>query len=163
MRKLRFRKAIGCMAMAAVFVATGAVGNGRSLEAAGDVAINATNFPDEIFGRYVKEKFDTNKDGKLNSKEIAAATYINLECDNNIDNDNAKSIKGIEYLTELNTFYYYGDELTSADFTKNKKIEIIGIDRPTNMTSINVKGCTKLWELKLLMTGISNIDVSTNT
>ena len=81
MRKLGFRKAIGCMALAAVFVATGAVGNGRSLEAAGDVAINATNFPDEIFRQYVKDNFDTNKDGKLDSKEIANAKYINLEGD----------------------------------------------------------------------------------
>ena len=163
MRKLGFRKTIGCMAIAAVFAATGAAGNGRSLEAAGDVAINATNFPDVIFRQYIKDNFDTNKDGKLNSKEIANATSMNLDGDYNKDNDNAKSIKGIEYLTELETFYYYGDELTAADFTKNKNIRIIGIDGPTGMTAVNVKGCTKLSELTLIMTAISSVDVSTNT
>ena len=151
------------MAIAAVFAATGAAGNGRSLEAAGDVAINATNFPDAIFRQYIKDNFDTNKDGKLNSKEIANATSMNLDGDYNKDNDNAKSIKGIEYLTELETFYYYGDELTAADFTKNKNIRIIGIDGPTGMTAVNVKGCTKLSELTLIMTAISSVDVSTNT
>ena len=46
--------------------------------AAEDVAIDDTNFPDEIFRNYVSEKFDKNADGVLQRSELDKATSINV-------------------------------------------------------------------------------------
>ena len=46
--------------------------------AAGDVAIDETNFPDKNFRKYVEDNFDTSKDGPLSADEIAAAKDITL-------------------------------------------------------------------------------------
>ena len=46
--------------------------------AAGDVAIDETNFPDKNFWKYVEDNFDTSKDGPLSADEIAAAKDITL-------------------------------------------------------------------------------------
>lgn len=59
------------------------------------VAINAANFPDEVFREYVRSEFDEDNDGYLSQKEIASAERI-FVYDSNIS-----SIKGIEYLTAL--------------------------------------------------------------
>ena len=41
------------------------------------VAINDKNFPDFCFRFYVKEHFDTNKDGKLSDRERSDVISIN--------------------------------------------------------------------------------------
>ena len=46
--------------------------------AAGDVAIDETNFPDKNFRKYVEDNFDTSKDDPLSADEIAAAKDITL-------------------------------------------------------------------------------------
>ncbi|MBR0256326.1 MAG: hypothetical protein IJQ58_01195 [Synergistaceae bacterium] len=46
----------------------------------GDVAINATNFPDETF-RNVASDFDTDKNGTLSAAEIANIKVVDIPCD----------------------------------------------------------------------------------
>ena len=42
------------------------------------IDIDEESFPDEILREYVKEKFDTDNDGKLSSSEISNATKIQI-------------------------------------------------------------------------------------
>ena len=161
MKKHGIRKIIGCAAMTAAFAFASVLGGGSSSEAAGGVKINSTNFPDKVFRTYVKANFDMDGNGTLSSKEIADAKCIDL-CIYDETFDNAKSIKGIEYLTNLEQFYYFGDELTTADFSKNKNIYVIGFDRAPNLKSINVKGCTRLDALTIYGSKLTSIDLSTN-
>ena len=48
----------------------------ETTENAGDVAINRANFPDKVFRAYVKERFDTDGNGKLSQAEINAVEVI---------------------------------------------------------------------------------------
>lgn len=41
-----------------------------------DIVIDESSFPDEFFRNYVKEEIDTDKDGKLNQKEIMNVEWI---------------------------------------------------------------------------------------
>ena len=62
-----------------------------SAHAAGDVAINATNFPDANFRAYVSEDCDLNGDGKLSASELANIRTIGC------NSKNISSLQGIDY------------------------------------------------------------------
>ena len=94
MKKIKILSAILTSALALSFIPVFA-GN---VSAASDVAINEKNFPDKVFRKYVKEKFDSNKDNKLSSKEIAKAEEVVIWYD--VDGM-VKSLQGVEYLTAL--------------------------------------------------------------
>ena len=66
------------------------------------VEINSTNFPDQVFRKYVEDnidKADTTglKDGKLSQAERDAVTKIN------IDKKNCTDLTGIAYFANLTT------------------------------------------------------------
>ena len=52
-------------------------GGKQNIEAK-SVAINDDNFPDFCFQLYVKERFDTNEDGKLSDSERAKCKQYNF-------------------------------------------------------------------------------------
>ena len=57
-----------------------------------DIEINDTNFPNENFRTHVKQ-YDTDSDGSLSDKEIAAVTSIDVSTQTITD------LKGIEHFT----------------------------------------------------------------
>ena len=79
-----------------------------------DVAIDATNFPDDIFRKYVSDNFDKNADGILQSNEADNVTEIK------VSNKEIYSIKGVEYFVNLTTLYCYKNKLSSLDVRKRK-------------------------------------------
>ena len=62
----------------------------------GDVAIDQTNFPDDVFSAYVAKQFDTNKDNVLSATEIARITSVSISSDPDL-----KSLTGIELFPNL--------------------------------------------------------------
>ena len=90
--------------------------------AAGDVAINETNFPDDIFRSYVSEIFDQNGDGILSPDEIENA--ISIDC----SWKGISSLKGIEYFTAINTLYCGHNQLTALDVSRNTALKTLGCD-----------------------------------
>ncbi|MBR1658252.1 MAG: hypothetical protein IJ697_07280, partial [Synergistaceae bacterium] len=79
-----------------------------------DVAINATNFPDEVFRAYVRTYFDKDYNMVLSDEEIAGATRINVYNVSDIS-----SLKGIEYFTALTVLDCSHTQLTRLDVSKN--------------------------------------------
>ena len=81
------------------------------------ISIDERNFPDENFRAYVSDFFDRDDDGMLDRSEIRAAqicTPKGLEiC----------SLKGIEWLTDLEYLDCSNNELESLDLGKNTKTE----------------------------------------
>ncbi len=83
------------------------------------IAVNETNFPDEIFRNYVKTELTNSNgnkvggDGILTADEIAAVTEIN------VGYKNISSLKGIEYFTALTLLDCRWNQLTSLDLSKN--------------------------------------------
>ena len=73
----------------------------------GDVAIDATNFPDATFRSYVSTNFDANSDGTLSDAEIAKVTQID------VSNTGVANLMGIENFTELEKLNCSGNNLKS--------------------------------------------------
>ena len=141
------------------------------------IAIDATNFPDENFRAIVAgTDIDTNSDGKLSEKEIAAVTGLD------VSEKNIASLKGIEFFTELIELYCDGNQLTSLDVSKNTALKYLYCEN-NQLTSLDVSknsALTKLYcwnnQLKSLDTNnpalqylycyenqLTSLDVSKNT
>ena len=84
-----------------------------SAQAAGEVAINATNFPDANFRAYVSANCDSNGDGTLSESEIAVVTEINCY------DMGIASLQGVEYFTALTYLNCGWNQLTELDMCAN--------------------------------------------
>ena len=113
----------------------------------GGVVISKDTFPDEYFRKKMK-KCDKNKDGYLSDSEIKKITELELEWA-------VTSMSGIEYLTNLESFYAYGNGSTNSDeylkerldLTNNKKIKKVLISRYQPYEYIDVSNCRELVDL----------------
>ncbi|WP_300902372.1 leucine-rich repeat domain-containing protein [uncultured Clostridium sp.] len=126
-------------------------------ERAGEVAINATNFPDEVFRQYVSDNFDTNNDGVLSEDEINAVTRIDVWNKYKISD-----LKGIGYFENLEYLNCSGTGITSLDISKNIALAYLDC-RNTKITSLDLSNNTALEYLDCIGTGITSLDVSNNT
>lgn len=84
-----------------------------------DVKIDGTSFPDANFRAVVQNKLDTNGDGMLSSKEIAAA--VKLDC----SKCGIASLKGVEYLQALQVLNCSGNSITALSLSHNKRLKYI--------------------------------------
>ena len=151
--------------------------------AADDVEINEANFPDANFRRYVQTEFDTDKNDRLSSAEIAAVKQIIAST------KGIKNLKGIEFFTALETLNCVQCELTALDVSKNTKLEMLDCESDSllgsmrlteldvsqnkalkelncwgiKMQKLNVSGCTALEKLDCGGNQLTALDVSENT
>ncbi len=121
----------------------------------GSIAIDATNFPDDIFRKYLLEQ-DYGKDGVLTEEEIEKIKYIACY------KKEISNLKGIEYFTSLEKLYCYSNKLTSLDISKNTALLLLycGINQ---LTSLDVSKNTELKELSCGFNQLTSLDVSKNT
>ena len=128
--------------------------------AAGDVVINAKNFPDENFLNYLLKQ-DYGKDGKLTEEEIKNITELN------VSDKGIRSLQGIEHFTALTKLDCHNNQLTSLNVLgcsalteldcANNQLAALDVSgytaltklncRYNQLTSLNVSGCTALAEL----------------
>jgi hypothetical protein len=146
--------------------------------ASAEVAIDATNFPDATFRKYVTYWYDKDKSGGLSADEITnGKTNVVLVAKYNIS-----SVKGIEYLTSVNYLQCTGCPLTTADLSSNtnlayinfgdSKLETINLGKlavldtllcPSNqLTSIDVSQCPALKSLDVSSNKLNSLDLSKN-
>ena len=123
----------------------------------------ADSFPDEGFRTYISAKFDTNKDGNLSEKEIAAATSIGGLSDKD-EQKNIKSLEGIGHFTALTTLDASRMALEPAplDLSGNKALASVLLNTQ-KLESLNVSGLTNLQSLALANCGLTELDLSSNT
>ena len=123
----------------------------------------ADSFPDEGFRTYISAKFDTNKDGNLSEKEIAAATSIGGLSDKD-EQKNIKSLEGIGHFIALTTLDASGMalELAPLDLSGNKALASVLLNTQ-KLESLNVSGLTNLQSLALANCGLTELDLSSNT
>ena len=127
--------------------------------AAGDVAINETNFPDETVRGRVKGYFDTDKNGKLSAAEIKTAVELSF----GPEGSEVTSLKGIEFLTELKHLYLSESQITEIDVSKNTKLENLNLWLNKSLTKLDVSKNTNLVNLTFNGSQLTEIDVSKNT
>ena len=146
---------------------------GSEPELAKGIEINETTFPDESFRNWLLSQ-SYGADGMITDEEIAAVTYIS------VPEMNIKSLKGIEYFTELADLSCSGNQLTELDLTKNIALvslscannQLTSLDVSKNkalkdlncngnqMTSLDVSECTALTELSCKSNKLNSLKVS---
>ncbi len=139
-------------------------GGKQNIEAK-SVAINDDNFPDFYFQVFIKNSFDTNKDGKLSDKERAAVTEINVgrpsEYRSDLEYPAPDTLEGIEFFPNLKTLDCTECGLYNLDISRNKKLEYLNCNY-NNLERLYVKKNTKLKTLSCTDNKLKKIDVSKN-
>lgn len=125
----------------------------------GYIAINEKNFPDENFRDYVAREWDKNQDKYFSPREIAAAKWIT--CDNLWDGQPIKSLKGIEYFTEIWELTCVYNDLTEIDLSHNKKLEYLNCHH-NKLEKLDVSGLPLLETFYCGQNKLQSIDVSKN-
>ena len=120
-----------------------------------DIEINDTNFPNENFRTHVKQ-YDTDSDGFLSDKEIAAVTSIDVSTQTITD------LKGIEHFTALTELSCYNNQLTELDVSKNTALTDLNCAY-NQLTTLDVSNNTALTLLYCGNNQLTTLDVSANT
>jgi len=139
-------------------------GNGVSAQADAAVpeeyiAINEKNFPDENFRDYVAGEWDKDHDKYFSPSEITAAKWIT--CDNLWEGQPIKSLKGIEYFTEIWELSCVYNDLTEIDLSHNKKLEYLNCHH-NQLKELDVSGLPLLKTFYCGHNELPSIDVSKN-
>ncbi len=151
-----------------------------SADTSNSVAIDATNFPDAKFRKYVADNCDTDGDRLLSAEEIASVTEIILFT---FMDSGVSDLSGIEYFTSLTNLYCEANSLTSLDLSKNTALtklycgcnELTSLDLSNNtalenlwcyenqLTSLDLSNNTALTELDCSDNNLTSLDVSNNS
>jgi len=136
--------------------------------AEGDVEINDTNFEDDIFRSFVSNRYDKDGDGVLSSSEIKAVTsmtYAHYEDDEDESGDpinaNTKSLKGIEFFTELIYLDCSNCDLQALDVSSNTKLDYLVCDN-NPIKSLNIDSCGKLVRLSCSNCALQTLNLDDN-
>ena len=133
----------------------------KSASAPTRIAINETNFPDDVFRAWVAENCDKaddngDKDGYLDDAEIAAQNAWII-----LSNKNIEDLKGIEYFTAVKSLMCDNNKLTSLDVSKNTALGLLHCT-DNQLTSLNVSKNTELTMLLCQNNQLTSLDVSNN-
>ena len=118
------------------------------------VAINATNFPDENFRNWLLDANNINgygADGQLTATEIADIKELNIK------NQDIANLKGLEYFTSMTDLYLDSNPLTSVDVSMFPQLEILAIGF-LNLTSIDLSNNTKLKQMRFTGNQLTSLD-----
>ena len=122
---------------------------------AGDVAINAANFPDANFRAFVKQ-YDTDNNNSLSTAELAAVKT--MDC-------SAKSITtlwGIEYFTALTYLDCSSNRLAGLALSKNTALTWLSCNS-NRLAGLDLSKNTALTHLECADNQLTSLDVSKNT
>lgn len=121
-----------------------------------NTAFDDINFYKCVVDRYnTEEKASKNyKEDSLNDSELSRIS--NLDC----SNQNIKSTKGIEKLTDLEILDLSDNELTSIDFSKNEFLKIVTL-KNNQLISV-VKNTVSLRKFNVYNNKLNEINVSDN-
>ena len=149
------RKVIGFLC-SVVFCIAIAAGMPQVAKAAGEVAINETNFPDEIFRNYVKNNFDNDSNNVLSEEEIAGAKGISL------DESGITSLTGIEHFTALTELFCGRNQLTALDVSNNTMLTTLYC-YDNQLTTLDISKNMVLTHLHCSFNQLTALDISKNT
>lgn len=107
-------------------------------EAAAEVAVNSTNFPDAVFRNYVLDNIDTDKNKALSEAEIKAVTEINAK------GLGIANLKGVERFTALKELNASNNKLKSVNLTKNTKLTYVNVSYNSLSGTLDLSKCTSM-------------------
>lgn len=115
------------------------------------IQISAANFPDEVFRNYLLSQ-PYGSDGQLTDEEISKITHLFFQ------NQNIKSLKGIENFTALAQLHCNHTPLTSLDVSGCKTLVALYCQY-NKLTSLNVSGCTAMTNLTCSHNQLTSINI----
>jgi len=121
--------------------------------AGGDVAISEKNFPDEVFRKYVSDNIDADSNGKLDKDEIAAVVDINLA------ESGLKDGTGVEFFTNLESFWCTDCPLAKLDLSKNTKLNILNVCN-CELTKLDLRKCKNLQDFMCTGNQLKELNIS---
>ena len=123
--------------------------------AAGNMAINSTNFPDDNFRNYLLSQ-SYGSDAMLTVAEQIGISKIDVR------KKGIYNLKGIEYFVNLNTLYCDINNLTSFDVSKNTSLTNLSCSS-NQLNSLDVSKNTKLTGLVCTDNKLTTLDLSNNS
>lgn len=125
-KRTRLVSALLTLAMVFTFLPFSAFAAGT-----GDVAIDATNFPDPVFLEHVKQYDNITNDGKLSTEERNQVYILNVR------NSGIKDLTGIKWFPKLHNLNCIGLGLKELDLSENK--ELVTLDcSENNLTQLEL-------------------------
>lgn len=115
--------------------------------------LDAVNFPDDIFRKYLADNFDGNQDGSLSDQEIAAVHVITL------DGLTVRDFTGIDNFHNLYGLNVKGSDMTIFRLPTATRISQLDI-QDTPLESISLTELPKLEYLCLNRTNIKELDLT---
>lgn len=143
----------------------------------GGLVLDATNFPDPVFRKYLTQNFDVDQNGFLNDIEKECVVGID------VSNTEVTSLKGIESFEgllalncnntpierldvapsrELKYLWCNNTQIDNMDLSQNLDLLFLECGN-TPIRNLNVRPNSKLLQLYIHNTLISNLDLSRNT
>ena len=122
--------------------------------AAGNMAINSTNFPDDNFRNYLLSQ-SYGSDAMLTVAEQIGVSKIDVR------KKGIYNLKGIEYFVNLKTLHCDLNNLTSFDVSKNTSLTNMSCSN-NKLNSLDVSKNTKLTELECTDNKLTTLDLSNN-
>ena len=130
----------------------------------GDIANDNVNdgvkiddaFPDENFSKYVRDKFDKDKNGYLSDTEVAAVTELS------IGKQGISSLNGIGFFKNLTKLDCSGNRLTNLDVSHNTELTTLKCNK-NNLASLDISNNTNLTKFFCSSNKLANLDISHNT
>lgn len=121
------------------------------------VEINNTNFPDQVFRKYVEDNIDKadttgQKDGKLSQAERDAVTEIN------INKKNCTDLTGIAYFANLKKLYCNDNKLKELNLENNKQLKVLDCSY-NNLTTLDVSHNVWLDTLECANNGMEKLNL----
>ncbi|MCI9079404.1 MAG: hypothetical protein HFH68_10845 [Lachnospiraceae bacterium] len=141
-----------CILLCTVIV----VGIPQIAKAAGEIAINETNFPDDIFRDYVSSQFDKDNNKLLSEEEIANVTQIDVQ------GKEIYNLKGVEYFTTLTDLDCSSNWMSELDVSKNTVLKNLSC-YANELTNLDVSMNVVLKNLSCYDNELTKLDVSKNT
>ena len=121
------------------------------------ININTTeNFPDSNFRKFIEGYMGVASGGAFTTEQAAAKTD-SLEC----IALNIKTIKGIEYFSNIARLSVFGNPIDTLDLSKNPALPNLECRR-CNISSLNISVCTKLEWAWLGENPLTSLDITHN-
>lgn len=129
----------------------------------GSIVIDASNFPDPEFQKYLETatrpntstKIDQDQNGILSEDERNAVREID------VSKKNISNLSGIEFFPNLRELACYDNQLTSLDVSQHPELQRLQCSK-NNLTSLDVSQNPALWILLCSGNQLTSLDVSQN-
>ena len=133
------------------------------------IPLNGFFFPDPSFRDFVGYCYDTNNDGWVELAAMSSEETFYMFGDRSAyeddifdEYDDAYSIKGIEFFTELVDLFWEDGYIKEIDISQMKKLNRLDVNN-NYLSSLNTKNNTNLTEIYCGLNYLTSLDLSKNT